>query len=259
MISLDITVQKNIILINFSDRGISMKPALWFSFVIFFFSASLSAVSPEQLNQQGRDLYRAGKYSQAAAQFRKALAMNPRYGWAYYNLACTLGAIRKKGNICEHGAFLNSIVDYLQFAAKYEPAVRKKFYKDPDLNSIRHTTGYQILLGYSLNNPAHLKLILERVPVWYGPAPGAGKSVSEIRLMKNGKVSYWFLSATPDHDSVKVTMKGTWRLRGTVIIITFDKALRGTRTYKGRLNKLGELRFEGIYGNFLDIPAECGS
>jgi len=236
-----------------------MKTVLQSMIIILTIAAALSADSPKQLNQEGLDLYRAGKYGQAVKKFRKAVEINPRYGWAYYNLACTLGVIRKKGNICEHGAFQDRIVEYLTKAVKYQPVIKRKFKKDHDLDSIRKTIGYQKLLGLTLTNPGHIKLLLQRVTTWYGPAPGAYGHTSAFSFKKSGSVMYWYLRITPEGHTAKVHLKGTWRFEGSSIIVVFNKPLQNKKIYKGKLDKNGRLSFDGIYGFYLDTPDECSA
>lgn len=160
-----------------------MKPFLYGILAILLFSIPLSADSASSLNQEGLDLYRAGKFGPALQKFEKAVEVKPDYAWGHYNLACTLGVIRKKGDICEHNAYKGRIVEHLTKAVKLLPRLKNKFRNDPDLKPIHDTIGYRKLLGYSLLNPRHLNHFIRHVS-WFGPAPGAYGHISGISFGK---------------------------------------------------------------------------
>jgi tetratricopeptide (TPR) repeat protein len=55
-----------------------------------------SQVASQALNSEGVRLYQAGAYSQAADQFQRAIASNPKSATSYYNLAA---ALHKSGKL----------------------------------------------------------------------------------------------------------------------------------------------------------------
>jgi tetratricopeptide (TPR) repeat protein len=66
-------------------------------------AAGCSQITSQALNSEGVRLYQAGSYSQAADQFQRAIANDPKSPTSYYNLAASL---HKSGKLTGNGADL---------------------------------------------------------------------------------------------------------------------------------------------------------
>jgi tetratricopeptide (TPR) repeat protein len=64
------------------------------------FVAGCSQMTSQALNSEGVRLYQAGNYAQAAEQFQRAVANNPKSATSYYNLAA---ALHKSGKLTGNG------------------------------------------------------------------------------------------------------------------------------------------------------------
>jgi tetratricopeptide (TPR) repeat protein len=77
-----------------------------------------SRMASQALNSEGVRLYQAGNYQQAADQFQRAIANNPKSGTSYYNLAA---ALHKSGKLTGNGADLQQAERLYNQCLEYEP------------------------------------------------------------------------------------------------------------------------------------------
>ena len=77
-----------------------------------------SQVASQALNSEGVRLYQAGNYSQAADQFQRAIANNPKSATSYYNLAA---ALHKSGKLTGNGADLQQAERLYNQCLEYDP------------------------------------------------------------------------------------------------------------------------------------------
>ena len=110
------------------------------------YSGELSA---KELNTKGFRLYKREKYAEACRFFRDAIKMDDGYALAHYNLACTL-ALRYKldpcGDAFENGITFSKVLDHLGKSVYLDKGRKKKMQNDADLDPIRRTPRYNMLL-----------------------------------------------------------------------------------------------------------------
>ncbi len=77
-----------------------------------------SQMTSQSLNSEGVRLYQAGNYSQAADQFQRAIANDPKSATSYYNLAA---ALHKSGKLTGNGADLQQAERLYNQCLEYDP------------------------------------------------------------------------------------------------------------------------------------------
>ena len=81
-------------------------------------SAGCSQMTSQSLNSEGVRLYQAGNYSQAADQFQRAIANDPKSATSYYNLAA---ALHKSGKLTGNGNDLQQAERLYNQCLEYDP------------------------------------------------------------------------------------------------------------------------------------------
>ncbi|MBM7117165.1 tetratricopeptide repeat protein [Archangium primigenium] len=209
----------------------------------------MSAAPPPSaatLNTEGFRLYQAGRYEDALEKFRAATRANPRMALAHYNVAATLGVLRKRGQVCEAEAYRETIVQYLQRAVALDKRRLARAREDADLDVIHDTLAWQELQGRSPGRIADVPEILQRVTWSQLTAGGVAPRVT-LTFPAPGQA----LLTTVGVDGRREE-RGTYTLRGRAVTLTLPQRapVRGSLTDKGAL-KLGAL------GTFVDNPPEC--
>jgi tetratricopeptide (TPR) repeat protein len=77
-----------------------------------------SQMTSQALNSEGVRLYQAGNYQQAADQFQRAIANNPKSATSYYNLAA---AMHKSGKLTGNNADLQQAERLYNQCLEYDP------------------------------------------------------------------------------------------------------------------------------------------
>lgn len=218
---------------------------------------SALAQSARDLNTQGYRLYLKEKFPEALAYFRRAVAVDPDYALGRYNLACTLGVLRKRGPeaVCRYDAYKSAILDELEEAVRLDPATRRKIQTDPDLDPIRDTVRYLRLIGYSPTNEQDVGPILVSV-TWFGAASGAFGPAADIDFRQDGTVFLTLLDMATDVVT-REEFQGTFKVAANRITITLDRQLHGVTTFEGTMLPGGSLDIPGLPGPFTDDPHEC--
>ncbi|ATB38504.1 tetratricopeptide repeat domain protein [Cystobacter fuscus] len=210
------------------------------------------APSARTLNTQGFRLYQAGKYPEALEKFEAAARADPKMALAHYNVAATLGVLRKKGKICDYSAYRETIVERLTRSVELDARRLARAKKDADLDPIRDTLGWQRLLGLSPQNEADVPKLLRRV-TWFRLTEGDMHARTTLTFPDARKV---VVERTGfDEETQRVTTRkrtGTYTLQGRTLQVTLpnEPPVQGTLTDKGAL-QLGTL------GTFTDLPPEC--
>jgi len=81
-------------------------------------AAGCSQMNSQALNSEGVRLYQAGNYQQAADQFQRAIANNPKSATSYYNLAA---ALHKSGKLTGNGTDLQQAERLYNQCLEYDP------------------------------------------------------------------------------------------------------------------------------------------
>jgi tetratricopeptide (TPR) repeat protein len=218
----------------------------------------LAAPSPAQsaraLNTEGFRLYQAGKYPEALEKFEAAAKADPKLALAHYNVAATLGVLRKQGLICQYDAYRETILERLNTAVKLDPKRLARAKEDADLDPIRDTVGWQRLLGRSPEKQADVPELLRRVS-WYSPGEGVYGSTRKLTF-PDGKRVVLSRRVIEDEKNPNRTEEetGTYKVKGRTITLNFP----GKKPLAGTMTPRGVLEFEEL-GRFLDSPSECGA
>ncbi len=209
------------------------------------------APSARQLNTEGFRLYQDGKYPEALEKFMAAVQADPKHALAQYNVAATLGVLRKQGLICEHSAYKSSIVEHLTAAVKLDAKRLKRAKEDADLDPIRDTVGWQRLLGLSPTRAADVPQILRKVG-WHGPGVGVYGTLVTLRFEDGGKVSMVKKVPQDEGPPKPETLTGTYSVKAGKVEVRFPNQKPDT----GTLDAQGTLTFKTL-GPFFDAPSEC--
>lgn len=102
----------------------------------FLEAHELDAGLPEAMNGVGVTWRMRGQLPQALAWYKKALAVDPDFGDAYYNMACVYALQGEKA----------LALRYLQIAALNGYATAEGMDEDPDLEAVRAEPAYQALV-----------------------------------------------------------------------------------------------------------------
>ena len=134
-------------------------------------AASLPAPRHHQAilaNTAGLRLFRSGQLSRAALRFRDALAFDPDYVLAHYNLACASSRLRETGAALDELRWL---------AASSDPLAKAKLDKalsDPDLDFVSALPAVRTMLSLAPFDGAHpMAWLAERGGVWSAELPRA--------------------------------------------------------------------------------------
>ncbi|WP_375765338.1 tetratricopeptide repeat protein [Archangium gephyra] len=212
-------------------------------------AAPSSAQSARALNTEGFRLYQAGKYPEALEKFEASAQADPKFALAHYNVAATLGVLRKQGQICPYSAHRQTILERLNTAVRLDPRRLARAKQDADLDPIRDTVGWQKLLGRSPSRQGDVPEILRRV-TWFSPGEGVYGSTRRLSFPDGKRVVLWRRIIEDPTRTEEQT--GTYTLKGRTLTLTFP----GRKPIPGRMTERGVLEFEEL-GTFLDSPSEC--
>jgi tetratricopeptide (TPR) repeat protein len=223
-----------------------------FPLLLALLLSAAPAPSARTLNTQGFRLYQAGQYPEALEKFEAAAQADPKLALAHYNVAATLGVLRKQGKICDYSAYRETIVERLTRSVELDPRRLARAKKDADLDPIRDTLGWQRLLGLSPQNEADVPKLLRRV-TWFRLTEGDMHARTKLTFPDARRV---VLERTGfDEETQRVTTRkrtGTYTLQGRTLRVSLpnEPPVQGMLTDKGAL-QLGAL------GTFSDLPPEC--
>jgi tetratricopeptide (TPR) repeat protein len=220
--------------------------------------AKQSPGSPgRDLNTEGFRLYKQKKYVEAAKRFEQALAAEPGFALAHYNLACTLALLYKRGPDCARGVYREAILDHLAKAVDLDEKRRARMAVDADLADVRGTFRYQVLKGLSPAKTEDVKAILQHV-AWEGPTVEVYGPASTLRFQANGSCVLKILDAFEDKVNWEV-YRGTYRVQGNQVVLSLAKPFASRKSHQGKLQADGRLTFASLpeHAPFTDGPPEC--
>jgi hypothetical protein len=226
-----------------------MLPAL----PLLLLALTTAAPSPtaRARNTEGFRLYQAGRYPEALEKFQEAARESPDYALARYNVAATLGVLRKQGKVCEYSAHRDVIVEHLTQAVKLDARRLARAQVDKDLDPIRDTLGWQKLLGRSPERVADVPHLLRAVS-WFGPGVGVFGTLQGLRFRSATEAVLW----TKKVDSNGVPHLEQLPARYTVRGRSVELRVKGRAPLTGTLTPTGALTFPEL-GTFTDAPSEC--
>jgi tetratricopeptide (TPR) repeat protein len=213
--------------------------------------AAAPAPSAKGLNTEGFRLYQAGRYPEALEKFQEATRADARHALARYNVAATLGVLRKQGKVCEFSAHRDAIVEHLTQAVRLDARRLARAKVDTDLDPIRDTLGWQRLLGRSPARVADIPRLLQDVS-WYGPGVGVYGTTRGLRFRPGNTVVLWNKVFSEDGQPRQEDVTGSYTVRGRQV----ELRLKGRAPLTGTLTAAGALTFPEL-GTFTDSPSEC--
>lgn len=219
--------------------------------LVLVLTASPPEPSSRDLNTEGFRLYRAGRYPEALEKFQAAVKADPAYALPRYNLAATLGVLRKQGHVCEYSAHRDVIIEHLTQAVRLDARRLARAREDTDLDGIRDTLGWQRLLGLKPGREADVPALLQAVS-WYGPAAGIHGSKHSLRFLPGGRAVLWTRIVDEQGDENHGELPGTYTVKGRQV----ELRLMDQKPRKGTLTAAGALTFPGL-GTFTDSEPEC--
>jgi len=225
------------------------------------FAEGVGRKAASALNTNGYHAYKVGEFSRALGLFKQSVKSDPTYGQAHYNLASTLGVLRKKEGACgEHEVYLEDIISSLHKTLECLPSKRERMLKDSDLIPVHDTFAWQKIRGLLTTTTEDVKKILVAVS-WFGPAPGAFGPIGGFDFLEYGTFSYWYLDFTND-DVVRKQVTGEYEVSGNRIKFTFDMMQDKSGSFQGQLTEQGELILKGEgapEGPFSDDRSDCSA
>ncbi|MFP2961275.1 tetratricopeptide repeat protein [Myxococcus sp. 1LA] len=227
-----------------------MNPALPL-LLLALTGAAPTTPSARGLNTQGFRLYQAGRYPEALERFQASARESPDYALAHYNLAATLGVLRKQGRVCEYSAHRDVIVEHLTQAVKLDARRLTRAKEDADFAPIRDTLGWQKLLGRSPAREADVPVLLREVS-WFGPGVGVYGTLQGLRFGPSGRATLWTKEVGEDGTPRRKEVQGRYTVRGRQVSLR----LEGRAPLEGTLTESGALTFPGLE-TFTDSPSEC--
>jgi tetratricopeptide (TPR) repeat protein len=211
-----------------------------------------SAQSARSLNTEGFRLYQAGKYPEALEKFQAAAQADPKLALAHYNVAATLGVLRKQGQVCQYEAYRETILERLKTSVRLDPRRLTRAKEDADLDPIRDTVGWQRLLGRSPERLADVPEILRRV-TWFSPGEGVYGSTRKLTFPDGRRVVLWRRVVEDSANPTRTEeVSGTYTLKGRTLTLSFP----GKKPLSGKMTPRGVLELDEL-GRFLDSPSEC--
>jgi tetratricopeptide (TPR) repeat protein len=219
----------------------------------------LLAASPSPaaaLNTEGYRLYQAGKFEKALEKFRAAVDADSQHALSHYNLAATLGVMRKQNKVCEMNAYVWEVLDHLEASVRLDPKRRARMVADADFDAtVRSTVRFLLLSGLSVSKDA--AKILTTVS-WYGPSGARGPTAS-VTFLADGTFSLSMVVSVDDDDNpLRESFTGTVKVEGASVTLRFSRPPAGTtqRVFTGRLISEGRLIIDGL-SSFTDTLSEC--
>ncbi|GHG76649.1 tetratricopeptide repeat protein [Comamonas sp. JC664] len=226
-----------------------MHPAL--PLLLLALTGSTSTPGARQLNTQGFRLYQAGRYPEALERFQASAKASPDYALAHYNLAATLGVLRKQGKVCEYSAHRDVIVEHLTQAVALDARRLTRAREDADFEPIRDTLGWQKLQGRDPAREQDVPTLLRAVS-WFGPGVGVYGTLRRLRFEPGSRVTLLDKVVDAEGTPRERQVRGRYTVSGRQV----ELRLEGRSPTKGSLTETGALTFPG-WETFTDAPSEC--
>ncbi len=205
------------------------------SIIATFMHVSVLFSQPEtsarQLNAQGYELYKQGKYEEALVFFEKACNADTALDLAYYNYACTLGVLMKK-DYPEWYEHKSTAFEYLKKAITINRSVIKKIKKDPDLEVLRQEFEYYRVIGLTTTKTSDVRTIMTSL-TWYIHGQGVLAYIGGLKFFPDGTFKLWYHSTEffenfESNDNYIYT--GKFSINHSKIRFEFDKPMLRKRS-----------------------------
>lgn len=228
--------------------------------------------------QNGRDCEHLGDRAFAEGHYEQALYYyydafeNPE---VFLKRARVLSVLRRQGKVCEHNAFVDIILENLEYAIEGEPALKSTITADTLLAPVGGTVLFNQWKGAVLENDSSLSTLLTAVS-WYNCLETITAVEGGIFFHEDGSVSvdwgtyYEYDEATDSfipHPYGK--QDGKYNVRDGKIYITWQRTYDTIDQSAYPDSSIYILRVLGVVGIllddisglelFFDIPDECNT
>ncbi|MCP4131915.1 MAG: hypothetical protein GY754_13135 [bacterium] len=208
------------------------------------YGGSIEKPNAEQANAIGIKLFKEKNYPIAAVLFSLAAEIDPRYSWAWFNLACTVALITKERAQC-NDEYLNMVMESLEKAVKLNPAIKQEMPRNKNFpKRIAASAKFLRLAGYKTGE------VLIKSGRW-----SWGEYYFSFDFKGDGTVDIPCVELGPDghcYDGFyrEEGKENTYTLNGNIITI---KLLNG-KTFTGEMNYEGEIESEDGDKTFTSEP-----
>jgi hypothetical protein len=218
-----------------------------FHAAVLFLVLALSshAQTAAQLNTDGYKLFTQAKYWESADFFRKAVAKDKSYPYAWYNLACACSRILEQPDTyiplmgetpcppCDFGKFAVEGLAALEQAIKLNAEYAGKCQVDADLKRIRNELGFFRLLSYDFSRYNDVLTVMKSVKRWAMPGDGVYDPIVTIEFREDGTLAIF----SGMYEKTKYWLYGSWHLvqqaKNLVIRITLEGNPYGLKSAVG--------------------------
>lgn len=215
--------------------------------------------SVKQINSEGFELYKQGKYEDALIYFKKSFEADEAYYRAHYNYACTVSILYAR-DVCGYQEDLESVFTHLEKTVQLKPEYKTKMRKDPDLKPLRQFYRFYMIAGYDVKEEKDLFEVLTSIS-WYGPKPGVYPANPVFKFNTDHSVKIGALTVSPDGmmGSEYEYQTGRYTLEGNKIRITLEKKTGNMNEIKARFED-GKIIFkDNAFNTLSDEQGLCGA
>ena len=241
-----------------------------FVFVVLPFL--LNANGRPELVAKGHDEYARGNYEKAYEFYLNAGVSDPEVS---FKLASIISYFRKQGLVCEYNAYVDIILEELQYAIAQDSSLLDKVLSDTAFSPIHRTALYNIWQGHSLDNDTSIAYILTEV-TWYRIVEPITATGGKIVFQADNSVFVdWGIYYEYDEVMGAFTpcsygkQQGQYTVTGRKIFIQWNKTYGNYYNADMQKESVFILELDGVSGVlkdedskrviFYDMPDECNT
>lgn len=232
----------------------------------------LNANGRPELVAKGDDEYARGNYERAYEFYLNAGVNDPEVS---FRLASIMAYFRKQGLICEYNAYIDIILDELQYAIAQDSSLLEKVLSDTVFSPIHRTVLYNVWQGHNLDNDTSIAIILTEV-TWYRIVEPVTATDGKIVFRADNSV-YVDWGTYYEYDEVMGEFtpcsygkqEGQYKVTGRKIYIRWDKTYDNYYDADMQEESVFILDLDGVSGVlkdggskhviFYDMPDECNT
>jgi hypothetical protein len=225
-----------------------------------------------ELVSKGDIEYEQGNYERAYEYYLNAGVSDPRIS---FNIASIMSHFRKIGLICEYNAYVDLILEELQYVIEQDSTWLEKILTDTIFSPIHTTVLYNVWKGYNLEDDSSITALLPEVS-WYVIVEPVTATDGEIIFQADGSVFVdWGIYYDYDEESDEFLprsfgkQQGHYRVKERKICIQWDKTYDNFYNEELQGESVFILEQNGVWGIlkdassdqkiFYDIPDECNT
>ena len=232
----------------------------------------LHADGRPELVTKGDIEYEHGNYERAYEYYLNAGVNDPHIS---FNIASIISHFRKIGLICEYNAYVDLILEELQYVIEQDSTWLEKILTDTIFSPIHTTVLYNVWKGYNLDDDCSISAILPEVS-WYVMVEPVTATDGEIIFQTDGSVFVdWGTYYDYDEEQDKFLprsfgkQKGHYQVKERKIYIQWDQTYDNFYNEDLKRESVFILEQNGVWGIlkdassdqeiFYDIPDDCNT